>query len=143
MTKVKWWLRVVGVFYILQFVMNSLVHAPISAVGPEGALARASEGDPMARFLVDTWITFGLEVGAIGAVLVVASRIPQEAKLLVWTIIGIELTRGIVNDMYMIVRGYSLSAYSIWIVIHTVVIVTGLLSLRGLDSSKRAGLPSA
>jgi len=130
MIKLKWWLRIVGVFYLLQFVMNSFVHAPISAVGPEGALARASAGDAMARFLVDTWITFGLEVGAIGAMLLIASRKPEQAKVLVWTVIGIELARGIVDDIYMIARGYDLGVYIIWIVIHTIVIVTGLLSLR-------------
>ena len=82
MTKLKWWLRVVGLFYLLQFVANAIVLAPIRAVGPEGALAQASEGDPMARFLVDTWITFGLEIGAIGIVLLIASRTPNEARLL-------------------------------------------------------------
>ena len=130
MTALKRWLRVVGAFYLLQFVMNALVHAPISAVGPEGALARASEGDPTARFLVDTWVTFGLEVGAIGAALVIASRTPEQAKVLVWAVIGIELARGVANDVYMIVQGYSPAVFITWIVIHTVVIVTGLLSLQ-------------
>src|SRR6266536_2877212 len=95
MQTLRWWLRIVGVFYVLQFVMNAVVHAPITAVGPKDALAMASAGDPTARFLVDTWLTFGLEIGAIGMVLVVASRIPAQAKLLVWMIIGIELARGI------------------------------------------------
>src|SRR6266545_7318370 len=99
MTALKRWLRVVGAFYLLQFVTNALVHAPISTVGPEGALARASEGDPTARFLVDTWVTFGLEVGAIGAALVIASRTPEQAKVLVWAVIGIELARGVANDV--------------------------------------------
>lgn len=130
MTKLKWWLRTVGVFYLLQFVMNAFVHAPISAVGPQGALDRASAGDPMAKFLVDTWVTFGLEIGAIGVVLLIASRIPEQAKLLVWAVIGIELARGIVDDIYMITRGYDLSVYIIWIIVHSVVIVTGFLSLR-------------
>ncbi len=64
------------------------MHAPISAGGPKGALAMAS-----------AWITFRLEIGAIGVVLVVASRMPEQAKLLVWTIIGIEVARGITNDV--------------------------------------------
>jgi len=61
--------------------------------------------------------------------LVVASRIPEQAKVLVWTIIAIELARGIANDAYMISRGYDLAVFIIWIVIHTVVIRTGLLAL--------------
>ena len=123
-------MRIVGVFYLLQFVMNSFVMAPIRAVGPRDALAQASAGDPTARFLVDTWITFGLEVGAIGVALLVASRVPASARALVWAIIGIEVARGIVDDIYMISQGYDLTTYVVWIVIHTVVIVTGLLFLR-------------
>ena len=129
MQTLRWWLRIVGVFYVLQFVLNAIVHAPISTVGPQDALDLASAGDPLAKFLVDTWVTFGLEIGAIGVALVVASRIPEQAKVLVWTIIAIELARGIANDVYMIARGYDVTVFMIWIVIHTVVILTGLLAL--------------
>ena len=133
-----WWLRIVGVFYLLQFVMNALVKAPIRTVGPAGALAQASAGDATARFLVDTWITFGLEVGAIGAALLIASRIPDQARVLVWTVIGIEVARGILNDIYMIVSGYDVTVFGIWIAIHTVVIVTGFLALRSAQPRSAA-----
>ena len=89
MTRLKWWIRIVGVFYLLQFVMMVFALAPIRAVGPANALTQASAGEPTARFLVDTWITFGLEVGAIGAGLLIASRAPAQARALVWTVIGI------------------------------------------------------
>lgn len=130
MTKVKLWMRIVGVFYVIQFVMSAFVGAPIRALGPEGVLARAVAGDPTARFLVDTWVTFGLEVGAIGVVLLIASRNPLEARLLIWTVVGIEIARGIVADIYMIVRGNNLTVCLVWILIHSVVIVTGLALLR-------------
>jgi hypothetical protein len=45
MQTLRWWLRIVGVFYVLQFVLNAIVHAPISTVGPKSALALASAGD--------------------------------------------------------------------------------------------------
>lgn len=134
MTRLVWWMRIVGVFYLLQFVMMAFVRAPIRTFGPDGALDRASEGDPLAEFLVDTWVTFGLEVGAIGAALLIASRVPDQAKGVVWTVIGIELVRGIANDIYFIARGIEVSGYVIWIVIHSVVIVTGLLALRSAKS---------
>src|SRR3990172_613609 len=136
MERVQWWLRIVGLFYLLQSVMTVFVLAPIRAVGPSGVLAQASAGEPTARFLVDTWITFGLEVGAIGAALLIASRTPAQAKALVWAVIGIELARGIVDDVYMITRGYDLTVYVIWIVIHTVIIGTGLVSLRTARCAK-------
>jgi len=130
-TGLRWWMRVVGAFYLLQFVMMAFVRAPIRAFGPEGALVPAAAGDGTARFLVDTWVTFGLEVGAIGAALLIASRTPGRGRPLVWTIIAIELARGIIADIYMIARGINLTGLVIWLVIHTVVIVTGLLALRG------------
>jgi hypothetical protein len=130
MKSLAWWLRVVGVFYVLQFVVIAVAKAPIRAQGPAGVLARAAAGDPTARFLVDTWVTFALEVGAIGVVLLFASRIPERARLLVWTIIAIELSRGIFADVYAIARGEPLNVIVPWLVIHTAVIVSGLLVLR-------------
>jgi hypothetical protein len=49
---------------------------------------------------------------------------------LTWTIIAIELARGIVADIYMIARGNKLPVLVVWLAIHTLVIVTGLLCLR-------------
>lgn len=99
MTRLQWWMRLVGAFYLLQFVMMVFVKAPINSIGPEGALAQAAAGDPLARFLVDTWIAFGLEVGVIGTGLLIASRLPGQAKPLVWTVIGIELVKGPAYDI--------------------------------------------
>lgn len=130
MAKLKLWLRVVGVFYLVQFVLNVFVQAPIRAMGPKGALDQAAAGDPLARFLVDTWVISGLEVGAIGAALLLASRRPEQASVLVWTIIGIELARGIIADIYMVARGNDVVVAAIWIVIHSAVIVTGFAVLR-------------
>lgn len=143
MAKLKLWLRVVGVFYLLQFVMSVFVLAPIRAMGPKGALDQAAAGDPLARFLVDTWVTFGLEVGAIGVVLLLASRQVEQSKFLVWTIIAIELARGIIADIYMLSRGNDMTVAVIWIVIHSAVIVTGLLVLRGMRGAEGANVVSS
>ena len=145
-TKLTVWMRLVAAFYLIQFVMMVFVRAPIRTFGPPGALAQADAGDPVAKFLVDTWLTFGLEVGAIGGALVIASRRPQQARGVVWTVLGIELTRGIANDLYMIARGIKVPGYVIWIVIHSVVIATGLLALRAakageVDSSSTSPAP--
>jgi hypothetical protein len=129
-----WWLRVVGAFYGLQFVANALLQAPIRTVGPVGVLERASAGDSTARFLVDTWITFGLEIGAIGVALLIASLRPEQTRALVWAVLGIEVARGIVNDVYMLARGYDATVFVTWIIIHSVVIVTGLSVLRSARS---------
>ena len=129
MKRLTWWLRIVGAFYLLQFVMMVFVQAPISAQGPAGALALAAAGDPLAHFLVDTWVTFGLEVGAIGLGLLLASRLPAQSKPLVWTVILIELARGIAADIYMLARGEKPAVLIPWLAIHVAIIVSGVFVL--------------
>jgi len=122
---VAWWLRIVGTFYLLQFVAVALVRAPIRSLAPVDALARSAAGDRLAMFLVDTWVTFGLETGALGVGLLAASRTPGRAQTLIWAILAVEVGRGIMADIYMIARGYPLTVPVIWIVIHAVVLATG------------------
>jgi hypothetical protein len=128
-------MRVVGVLYLVNAIMMALVRAPIRSAGPEGVLASAAAGEPTARFLVDTWVGFGLEVAAIGLTLLFFARSPRAAIALAWAVIGIELSRGIVYDLYMIARGYELAVYLPWIVIHAVVIATGLRAVAGITRS--------
>ena len=129
MNSLKWWMRIVGAMYLFLFVAATFLMLPIRSEGPEGVLARASEGDLTARFVVDTWVTLGIWFGVIGAALLIASRIPHHAKALVWTVIGWELG-GIVIDIYKLARGYDLPVPVIWMAIHTTIIVVGLLILR-------------
>ena len=110
--------------------MMAVVHAPIRSAGPAGALEAAAAGEPAARFLVDTWVGFGLEVAAIGVALLVFSRSPRAAVALAWAVIGIEVTRGIAYDAYMLSRGYEPAVYLPWIAIHAVVIASGVWALR-------------
>jgi hypothetical protein len=126
-------MRIIGGFYLLQFVMIAFVRAPIQAFGPEGTLSSEAAGDPLARFLVDTWVGFGLESAAIGIGLLVASRAASLAKPLVWTVLAIELAKGIIFDVYMIMRGYDALGFAVWIVIHSIIIVTGMLALRKIN----------
>jgi hypothetical protein len=125
-----WWLRIVGLMYLVHFIVMVFVRAPIKTMGPADALSMAASGDPVAKFLVDTWVIFGLENLALGIALVTASFMPEGATFLVWLVIGIELSRGIAADIYMILRGWSRKVSLIWIAIHSAVIVTGILALR-------------
>jgi hypothetical protein len=124
------WMQIVGAFYVLQFVMMAIVRAPIRTFGPAGTLSRAGAGDTLARFVVDTWTIFGLEVGAVGVMLLIATRRTELAAGAIWTVLAIEVGRGLIADTYMIARGINVGGYLVWIVIHSVVIVTGLAALR-------------
>ena len=123
-------MQIVGAFYVLQFVMMAFVRAPIRTFGPAGTLSRAAAGDMLARFVVDTWTIFGLEVGAVGVMLLIATRRTELAAGAIWTVLAIEVGRGLIADTYMIARGINVAGYLVWIVIHSVVIVTGLVALR-------------
>ena len=130
MNKLTRWMRVVGVFYVLQFVAMAVVRAPIRTFGPDGALEQADAGEPVASFLVDTWLIFGLEVLAVGVCLLIASRRQAWAAGVVWTVLAIEASRGILADSIMIARGIEVAGYLVWVAIHATVIVTGLRAIR-------------
>jgi BphX-like len=133
MTRLKLWMRAVGALYLLVFVAAALIKAPISAEGPPGVLALAAAGDATARFVVDTWVTLGLEMGAVGVALLIAARLSNQVEALVWTVCGMEVA-GMIADVYQLMRGYDPKAPVTWLVIHTIVIGTGLICLRGARS---------
>jgi hypothetical protein len=124
------WMQIVGVFYVAQFVMMAIVRAPIRTFGPAGTLDRAAGGDPLAGFVIDTWTFFGLEVLAVGVVLLAASRRGALARGAIATVLAIEVSRGILADLLMIARGNHVAGYLVWMVIHSAVIATGLFALR-------------
>lgn len=125
-------MRIVGAFYLLLFVAAAILKLPIQTLAPEGTLEQAAAGDAVAMFLVDTWVILGLALSAIGIALLLASRNPAQAKTLAWTVIGFELIWGICSDIYQIARGHPIEKIIIWIVIHIVIITTGILALRNI-----------
>jgi len=138
MNGLRWWMRVVGAIYLFLFVAAAFLKLPIRAEGPPDVLARASAGDPTANFVVDTWVTLGVWFAVLGTALLIASRIPGQARVLVWTIIGWE-GGGIAIDIYKIARGYDLAGPVTWIVIHTSIILVGLFLLRRAQNFPRSG----
>lgn len=124
------WMQVVGAFYVAQFVAMAIVRAPIRTFGPSGTLDKADHGDALAKFVIDTWTTFALEVLAVGVILLVASRRGDLARGAIYTVLAIEISRGLIADSYMIARGIHVGGYLIWIAIHATVLITGILALR-------------
>jgi hypothetical protein len=130
MTRLKWWMRAVGGLYFVLFVMAALLRLPIRAEGPPAVLELASAGDPVARFAVDTWVTLGLEFGAVGVALLIASGQPGRARPLVHAALCMEVA-GMVADVYKLLRGYPSTTPLVWLGIHGLIIATGLRLLRG------------
>ncbi len=135
MSKLTWWMRVVGILYLFLFVAATFLKLPIQAEGPAGILERAESGDVTARFVVDTWVVLGLMLGVIGTTLLIASRYPAKGIALVWMVIGNEFFWGIGSDIYKLARGYAAPVPVMWILIHSIIIVTGVLALRKAKSA--------
>lgn len=131
MNKLKWWFRIVGVFYLLLTLMNT--YALFFGRGQMFAdtLPAPMNTDSLAiRAFTDAWMVFVFELGVLGAVALFAARAPLQNKIMAWVIIWAEVFRGILADAIWIGRGYSISSYAVFISIHLVIIITGVLFVR-------------
>lgn len=129
MKALKWWMRIVGSLYVLLFVVGSIVKLPVKMTLEQAGIAY-DPGNFAHMFLADTWVMFTLELAVIGIVLWFASRAPYENRILVYLLFGLELVRGIVDDIYMLTRPYEPGLYIAWIVVHSVIILTGWWALQ-------------
>lgn len=132
----KLWMRIVGSFYLFLFVAAAILKLPIQTLAPADTLAKADAGDALARFVVDTWVILGLAISSLGVGLLLASRTPSRARVLVQTVIVFELLWGICSDVYQLIRGHSITVVGIWILIHIAVITTGFLAMRGTRTAE-------
>ncbi|MCB0651445.1 MAG: BphX family protein [Saprospiraceae bacterium] len=133
MKKLQWWMRIVGVFYLLLTVMN-LYGLFINPDFVRSGLPGTFNSDPLAvRSFMDAWMVFVFELGAIGAVLVYASKDPLANKSMVWLIILAELLRGVLCDAIWIKNGYDASGYIPFIIIHLIIIITGWIFLKNAE----------
>lgn len=131
MNKTKWWLRIVGGFYLLLTGMNIWALFLGGTQLFADTLPAPMNTDPLAvRAFTDAWMVFVFELGVLGAMMLYASRNPAQSRVLVLTIIWAEVFRGIVADAIWIARGYALSSYAVFIVIHALIIATGVWFLR-------------
>ncbi len=123
------WMRIVGGFYILLGLFNTppVVAARFPVQYPDVGVAVDSMP---AQALIDVWFMFGLEVAVIGIALLIAARNPARNLALVWTVLALEVVRGIADDIYLLTRGHEVAPNVIWILVHTVIVGTGLLALR-------------
>ena len=129
MNRLKWWFRIVGIFYILLGIgfipaLNSMrlnkmlpnFDAPIGGVAYHG--------------LLDFSFMFGLDLLITGAFLLHFSGNPLKYSWFVWFIVALEIVRGIIDDLYMIISGYEAPFFIIFIIVHLIIIVTGILFLK-------------
>ena len=131
------WMRLVGVFYVFLGILNS----PIGQVRTFIA-SYAEPGTRATEALVDWHFVWAVDIGLVGAFLLFASRDPWRYRILAWLVIAQELLRGIGTDLYFVARGfYEEPVYIGFMVLHAVIIITGVLFLR--REGRAAGAPAS
>lgn len=128
MIKTKWWLRVVGGFYLLLGGSSLWV----LFVNPEtfGDMFPFSADNSAIRAFSDAWLIFVLEMVVLGGIMLYASREPARNSVLVLTVAILELIRGAGGDILWMSRGWPLANYIPFMVVHLIIAGSGILFLR-------------
>lgn len=133
MNKLKWWFRIVGGFYTLLGAMNVYF-----VLFGGGTMFRDTIPFPVDDFgvqaFVDGWSPFAFEVLGIGTFLLWASRDPLKYLGAVWLLVWLELLHGVLDDIYLIVRGYDAVGYIAFIVVHLIIIAAGVWAARAAEA---------
>ena len=132
MNKLKWWFRIVGAFYLLLALLNMYG----TFVNPEfyrGTLPYAAD-DLVVRAFIEGWSPFAFELVGLATFMLWASRNPRRYLGAVWLLVWLELLHGIVDDLFLISRGYQASFYLVFILVHLTIIITGILFARQAEA---------
>lgn len=127
MTKTKWWLLIVGGFYLLLAVMSLWLF-----VNPHvfDTMFPFAADKILVRAFVDAWLIFVLDLAVLGGMMLFASRGPDRYRILVVTVALMELIRGAGGDLIWMLRGWPLSTYIPFMIVHLIIAATGLWFAR-------------
>ncbi|HEX9387569.1 MAG TPA: hypothetical protein VF918_14700 [Anaerolineales bacterium] len=124
----KWWLRVVGGFYLLLVAGSFLV----LFINPRlfGDMFPYSANETAMRAFSDAWLIFVLEMLLLGIIMLYASRKLERNGILVLSIAILELVRGAGGDLLWMARGFPTTNYIPFMIVHIIIAVTGIFSFR-------------
>ncbi|MBI3913359.1 MAG: BphX family protein [Chloroflexi bacterium] len=128
MKKLTWWFRIVGAFYLFLAVVNMYGTFVDSSFFGQAIPYRL--GENALRAFVDGWSPFAFEILGIATFMLWASRDPRKYLGAVWLLVWLELLHGVVDDVYLIAKGYSAAEYIAFIVVHFIIIGTGVMFAR-------------
>ncbi|WP_378143684.1 BphX family protein [Cnuibacter sp. UC19_7] len=129
MKSLAWWCRAVGGVYLVL----GTTFIPAINTGRVEQLVPGFDGTldgPAWQGFVDYLFMFGLEELVLGLFLIAVSFVPRWFVPVVLLVCALSVVRGIGHDLYMISQGYSVVSNTIFIALHTAIIVSGLLLLR-------------
>lgn len=134
MNKLKWWFRIVGGFYLLLALMNMyFVLFNPGSIGDMVVFPFPTTNDTSMAF-VDGWSPFAFEILGIATFMLWASFNPRRYLGMVWLLVWLEFLHGVLDDIYLIARGYDTVGYLVFIVIHLIIIITGVLFVRQAEA---------
>ncbi len=128
MNKLKWWFRIVGGFYLLLAALNMYGTFVDSAFFAQ--VLPYPAGENVVKAFVDGWSPFAFEILGIATFMLWASRDPLKYLGAVWLLVWLELLHGVVDDVYLIAHGYDAVSYLVFIVVHLIIIGTGIMFAR-------------
>ncbi len=137
MRKLEWWLRIVGGFNLILGVFN--VIAVLAVPGVYEQNMPYPVGINVTRAFGDAWMAFVLDLVAVGLFLLWASRKPAANINVVYLVVLLEFMHGVLDDAFLIARGYSATGYIGFIVVHFAIIITGMAWMFGYLDLRRAG----
>jgi len=132
MNKLKWWLRVVGAFYLLlglaglgYWLFAPETYAETYAV----TLPLEYSGDPLAvTAAIDRDFFVMFEWLVLGVLMFVAARDPARARFFIGAVVALEIFQYVVVDVIWIMRGYpNMVPY---LILHLIFGITGTVFLR-------------
>jgi hypothetical protein len=143
MRKLKIWMRVVGGFYLFLGLFN-LPPVVAARIDFQYSMLALPPDHVAVQAINDLWFVFGAETAVIGLMLLVGAIRPLRSKILVQTVLLLELVR-VLLDGYWIARGYYDNAfmYAGFIVIHLAIAFSGWYALRQAASGPRAAAAEA
>lgn len=123
--KTTWWLRIIGVFYLL-LVLGSVWEMFIN---PNLFDKIIPFGINELHAFSDAWLIFTLELGGLGVIMLYYARDSSQNRILVLTVAILEIIRGAGGDLIWMSRGWPTAIYIPFTIVHLMIGVTGLLFL--------------
>jgi len=132
MKSLKWWLRIVGALYLLEGGGLSLMalfaadeFAAMWASTPVGSLDEVAVRGTLIAGLpgVLTWVL-------LGSMMLIFSRVPARARVLVITVVAWELLVWLPSDLVGVFNGFAVGRAVGLIAVHALIGISGLLILR-------------
>jgi hypothetical protein len=132
MGALKWWLRIVGVLYVLEGAgVTALALADRAEFGAMWASTEASTLDELAiRGIQVAGLPGVLTWVLLGVLMLVFSRMPEKARVLVITVALWELLVWIPSDIVGSFNGFTMPRTVGLVAVHAVIGISGLLLLR-------------